>query len=103
MNGGGEVVREFCPYLKRFWNLSNPLHADDQGPYGIVAPKVAGSSPVGHPLFCRQNAGSARPIRSRLLQPGGGRSFGRAASGVLLLETRRRAGNGARLGTLVCV
>src|SRR5688572_17558221 len=25
-------------------------------PWGIVAPKVAGSSPVGHPLLCRLNA-----------------------------------------------
>jgi hypothetical protein len=35
----------------------------------IVAPKVAGSIPVGHPPFCRKNVRLGFSTGSRLLQP----------------------------------
>ena len=35
----------------------------------IVAPKVAGSSPVGHPFICRQNVRAGSYTGPLLLQP----------------------------------
>jgi hypothetical protein len=35
----------------------------------IVAPKVAGSSPVGHPLICRKNVKPRFPTWLLVLQP----------------------------------
>src|SRR5215210_3662012 len=66
MRKSGGVRAWFSPYLSY---MLLRIRTRPEVLIRIVAPKVAGSSPVGHPFICRQNVRAGSYTGPLLLQP----------------------------------